>query len=215
MERIAVLDFGGQYNQLIVRRIREAGVYAELFPADVALDRIKEGLIGIVLTGGPDSVYGEDAKHCDSGVLDLGVPVLGICYGIQWMVHSMGGEVGKAGKPEFGETKATLFPHPLFEGVGRDVDVWMSHNDSVLSLPEGAVFLAKTENCPIAAMAHEGKKLYGIQFHPEVEHTQGGQRILENFLYTICGAKGGWTMGELAEIFIQDIKAQVGDAKLL
>ncbi|MDL2224797.1 glutamine-hydrolyzing GMP synthase [Eubacteriales bacterium OttesenSCG-928-M02] len=215
MERIAVLDFGGQYNQLIVRRIRDLGVYAELYPSDVDISRIKDGLIGIVLTGGPDSVYAADSKHCDPAILELGVPVLGICYGIQWLAYTLGGKVGKAGLPEFGDTPVALKAHALFAGIKGEINAWMSHNDSVTELPAGFMGIAKSENCPIAAMANEERKLYGVQFHPEVEHTADGDRVLQNFLYTICGATGGWTMGDMVEAFIGDIKAQVGNSKLL
>ena len=184
-ERIVVLDFGGQYNQLIARAVREAGVYAEILPYDSSLERIQSGedkLMGIILTGGPDSVYLPDSLSCDPRIFSAGVPVLGICYGMQLLAHTLGGRIGPAKVPEFGHTEITFEPHPLFDGLdaenlGAAPHVWMNHNDSVQSLPEGFSVIARTPHCPIAAYADDRRRLYGLQFHAEVRHTPGGRPV--------------------------------------
>ena len=216
MEKIIVLDFGGQYNQLIVRRIREAGVYCEIFPCDTAVDTWKgDDLKGIILTGGPQSVYDEQAKACDPVVLSLGVPVLGICYGQQWMTHMLGGKVGPMDAREYGSTD-TMFDlsSALFKGLPERNVVWMNHNDAVTALPDGFFSIAHTKHCACAAIANPDKRYYGVQFHPEVAHTQHGSEILKNFL-NICGCQGGWEMEAVVDSMVEAIRKQVGDSKVL
>lgn len=216
MEKIIVLDFGGQYNQLIVRRIREAGVYCEIFPCDTAVDTWKgDDLKGIILTGGPQSVYDEQSKACDPVVLSLGVPVLGICYGQQWMTHMLGGKVGPMDAREYGSTD-TMFDlsSALFKGLPERNVVWMNHNDAVTALPDGFVSIAHTKHCACAAIANPDKRYYGVQFHPEVAHTQHGSEILKNFL-NICGCQGGWKMESVVDSMVEAIRKQVGDSKVL
>ncbi len=214
-ERIAVLDFGGQYNQLIARRVREAGVMSELLPCTASIERIKgEALSGIIFTGGPDSVYEKNAKTCSKEIFELGVPVLGICYGMQYIAHVFGGEIKSAQIGEYGRTEISFAEHPLFKGMNSSV-VWMNHNDSVSALPEGFKSIANTENCPIAAFADDERKLYGIQFHAEVTHTEQGEKIFENFAKNICGLKCDRSMGNVAEELIEKVKQQVGGGKVL
>lgn len=225
-ERIAVLDFGGQYNQLIARCVRETGVLAEILPYDAPLAAIQAGphrLKGIILTGGPDSVYVEDALNCDPEIFNAGVPVLGICYGMQLMAQLLGGKVGPGSVSEFGHTDITFAPHRLFAGLseeetgeqGAGRHVWMNHRDAVLQLPPGFTAIAKTDNCPNAAFADENRKLYGLQFHPEVRHSPGGRRILQNFCYEICGCQGDWQMADLSQTLVEDIRRQAGDSAVL
>ena len=209
MERIVVLDFGGQYNQLIARRIRELGVYSELLPRNADLDRIKgEGLSGIILTGGPDSVYDPDAKSCPGYIFDLGVPVLGVCYGMQYIAHIHGGKI-EAGHREYADTPIEMDNHPLLYGMDAGY-VWMNHNDSVLQLPAGFCAIARTAHC-IAAFANDEKKLYGIQFHAEVAHTPKGILVFKNFLREICHCRCDYKPENLAEQLIEQIQRQVGE----
>ncbi len=215
-EKIVVLDFGGQYNLLIARRVREAGVYCEILPHDTEIAKIASGnLKGIIFTGGPDSVNNDQAKDCVSDIFHLGVPVLGICYGMQLMAKAMGGTVDTVDIAEFGYATATFQPHPLFEGVASPGTVWMSHRDAVSGLPDGFHIIAKTDNCGVAAFANDEKKLYGVQFHPEVRHTNHGQDMLVNFLTRICGCACDWRMDDLAKILVQQIQEQVGDSKVI
>lgn len=216
-ELVVVLDFGGQYNQLIARRVREAKVYSEMLPYNISLDKLKAmNPKGIIFSGGPLSVYGEKAPYCDPGIYDLGIPILGICYGMQLMVHQLGGKVSAAGVREYGkamlEVKQAVGP---FAGLSREIQVWMSHGDSVESLPEGFVITGATEHTPNAAIANEARKLYGVQFHPEVKHTPQGQSMLEHFLYDVCGCAGEWTMGSFIDEQINNIRQAVGDKKVL
>ena len=222
-ERIAVLDFGGQYNQLIARAVREAGVYAEILPYDARLEEIQAGegqLKGIILTGGPDSVYLPDSLACDSRIFDCGVPVLGICYGMQLLAYTLGGRVAPAAVPEFGHTDIRFDAHPLFDGVeeeqnGAAPHVWMNHNDAVTGLPEGFSVIARTEHCPIAAYADERRRLYGLQFHAEVCHTPGGRLMLKNFCYLICGCHGDWRMEDLSVSLVEQIRRQAGGSRVI
>ena len=213
-ERVVVLDFGGQYNQLIARRVREAGVYSELIPHDAPIERIKgDALSAIILTGGPDSAYEEGAKACDNTVFSLGVPVLGICYGMQYIAKVFGGAIASAPIREYGHTKIRFDQHPLFQGLG-DV-VWMNHNDSVVRAPEGFTAVASTDACPVAAFADEVRKIYGIQFHAEVTHTKNGQKLFENFLKEICSLSCDYSAANLKDELIAQVRAQVGGSRVI
>mgnify|MGYP003595321191 FL=1 len=216
-ELILVIDFGGQYNQLIARRVRECGVYCEIVPYTYTLEQIKaKNPKGIIFTGGPNSVYAEETPKVDAGVFELGVPVLGICYGHQFMAHTLGGHVESAGISEFGKTSVELKNDcSLFKGVEGKNICWMSHNDYVSEVPEGFQTYAMTSECPVAAMINDERKLYGVQFHPEVEHTPFGRKMLANFLFEICGVKGDWTMASFAKTKVEEIKALVGEGKVL
>lgn len=216
-EMVLILDFGGQYNQLIARRVREHGVYCEILPYDCSIEKIKEkNPKGIIFTGGPNSVYGEDTPKADTAIFTLGIPVLGICYGHQFMAHTLGGKVEHAVVGEYGKTAVTLHDsNVLFEGVELENECWMSHMDYVSAAPEGFTVTSTTKECPVAAMVHTEKKLYGVQFHPEVEHTPFGKKMLSNFLFKICKVTGDWNMSSFAKRKIAEIKEQVGDRKVL
>ena len=215
MERIVVLDFGGQYNQLIARRVRECGVFSELLPRTADMSRIKgEGLSGLILTGGPDSVYAPNAKYCSDEIFDLGVPILGVCYGMQYIARRLGGKVEATKIKEYGRTPVTFSEHPLFRGMEKGI-VWMNHNDAVTAMPEGFTSIAQSEHCPIAAFADDARKLYGIQFHAEVTHTENGIGIYDRFLKNICGCECTYNVTNLAETLTEQIKAQVGDGRVL
>ena len=215
MENVIVLDFGGQYNQLIARRVREFNVYCELLPYTTPLDKILEKKpIGIIFTGGPASVFEENAPTVEKAMLEAGIPVLGICYGCQLMAHLSGGKVG-VGPREYGKQIMTVKASPLFKDIPTDSQCWMSHTCYVEEVPTGFAVTATTATCPVAAMANPEKKLYGVQFHPEVMHTTFGSAVLKNFLYEICGAKGEWTMANFAETTIAKLKAKIGDKKVL
>ena len=215
MERIVVLDFGGQYNQLIARRVREAGVYSELLPHTAPIDQIRGGaLSGVILTGGPDSVYAENAKTCDEAVFSLGVPVLGICYGMQYIAKVMGGTIRPADVREYGRTAVRMERHPLLDGLDSGI-VWMNHNDSVSLCLPGFVPIASTDACPVAAFANDARRLYGIQFHAEVAHTPKGNLIFSNFLKNICGLKCDYTPTGLADSLIEEVRGKVGSARVL
>lgn len=212
-QRILIIDFGAQYTQLIARRVREHQVFSEVVPPHKALEAAKqEGLQGIILSGGPASAYAEDAPFLDSAILDLGVPVLGICYGMQWMCEALGGKVVPDDSREFGFTRISIDKHgPLFKGVAFDTVVWMSHGDRVEKLPEGFEKLAHSAECPEGAIGDDARKFYAVQFHPEVGHTQEGERMLENFLRGICECTGDWTPGDLAAELVQRVRDQVGE----
>ena len=215
MENVIVLDFGGQYNQLIARRVREFNVYCELLPYTTSLDKILEKKpIGIIFTGGPASVFEENAPTVEKAMLEAGIPVLGICYGCQLMAHLSGGKVG-VGPREYGKQIMTVKASPLFKDIPVESQCWMSHTCYVEEVPTGFAVTATTATCPVAAMANPEKKLYGVQFHPEVMHTTFGSAVLKNFLYEICGAKGEWTMANFAETTIAKLKAKIGDKKVL
>ncbi|MEA5001874.1 MAG: glutamine-hydrolyzing GMP synthase, partial [Christensenella sp.] len=216
-ETVIVLDFGGQYNQLIARRVREAHVYAELLPYQTSAEKIKEkNPVGIIFTGGPKSVYGEDAPVCDEGIFELGIPILGICYGSQLLSMKLGGHVASAPAGEYGQTKISYdTENILLQDMEKESVCWMSHMDYIEKVPEGFEILAKTASCPVAAFGNDEKKIYGVQFHPEVQHTVNGQSILEHFLFDICGAKGDWDMNDYAKQSIEAIREKVGDKKVL
>ena len=215
MERIVILDFGAQYNQLIARRVREQGVFSELLPPTSSIERIKgEGLSGVILSGSPDSVYSETGRKCDPAVFELGVPVLGICYGMQLMTYLLGGRVEKASVREYAGIHAHFEPSPLFADM-PDSTVWMSHNDMVTAVPEGFSVISSTADCPIAAMQNENKRLYAVQFHPEVAHTEYCARFFENFTHGVCGCKGGWSPEGLVDELIESIRAQVGGRRVV
>ncbi len=213
-ERILILDFGSQYTQLIARKIREIGVYAEIHPFNFPLDRIREMKpIGIILSGGPASVYEEGAPHSDPGIFELGIPVLGICYGLQLLAYQLGGAVDPSARREYGRAILEIDAKgdSLFEGLHENIVVWMSHGDSLTKIPEGFSVIAHTENAPICALADQSRRIYGVQFHPEVHHTPHGVVLLRNFAYEICGAKGGWNAEAFIEAAKKDIREKVGE----
>ncbi len=215
-QRVLILDFGGQYNQLIARRVREQNVYCDLLPCDMSVEKIKEyNPIGIIFTGGPNSVYEENSPHIDAEVFALGIPVLGICYGCQLMAYTLGGTVERAQTSEYGKAEVEYCPSALTAEMPQKAVCWMSHTDRITKLPQGFKMLAKSENCPFAAFGDEGRGLYGVQFHPEVNHTYMGTQILKNFLYKVCGAVGDWTMSNFVSNKIAELKAKIGDKKVL
>lgn len=216
-ERILVLDFGGQYNQLIARRVRDLKVYCDLKPCDMTIEEIKEySPIGIIFTGGPNSVYDETSPHVDKAIFDLGIPVLGICYGCQLIAYTLGGKVEHAKTSEYGKREFTFVKDsPVSKEIPKTSICWMSHTDHVAKAPEGFDVLATTQSCPVTVFGSETKSIYGIQFHPEVVHSEYGNKMLENFLYGVCKAKGDWTMKNFVEEQIAAIKARVGDKKVL
>jgi GMP synthase (glutamine-hydrolysing) len=211
------MDFGGQYSQLIGRRVRESKVYCEIVPYDCSIEKIKEkNPEGIILSGGPASVYGEDSPKCDVGVFKLGVPVLGICYGSQLMAETLGGKVSKASTREYGKTLVDINNDSLlFKGLDNNITTWMSHTDFIEKTPSDFNIVGSTPLCPVAAMENVEDKLYGVQFHPEVEHTQYGREILKNFLYEICKCSPDWTMEDFIKKSIDKIKNEIGDGKAI
>lgn len=216
-ELILVLDFGGQYNQLIARRVRDAHVYCEVIAYDTPVEEIKNrNPKGIIFTGGPSVVYEENAPIVEKAIFDLGIPVLGICYGAQLMGYVMGGEVTKAPQKEYGKMEVNVNTNsPLFKGVKENVVSWMSHTYYVSTPPTGFEVIATTKTCPVAAMADEAKKLYAVQFHPEVVHTEQGTDMLKNFLFNICGCSGDWIMSDFAQRSIVALREKIGDKKVL
>ena len=214
-ENIVVLDFGGQYSHLITRRIRELSVYAELLPYDTPASEIQSMKpSGIILTGGPNSVYDENSPKPDPKIFDLNIPILGICYGLQIIVNEMGGSIARTNKREYGKaTLSTSSNQKLFTGIDSKTEVWMSHGDATETLPDNFTAIATTENSPYAAI--NSNILFGVQFHPEVTHTADGTKILRNFLYEICECKGLWTMDSFIDTTISKIKSQVGDDSVL
>ena len=216
-EFVIVVDFGGQYNQLIARRVRENHVYCEVYPYNKALDKIKElKPQGIIFTGGPNSVYEENSPKIEKEIFELGIPILGMCYGMQFMAHTLGGEVKSADNREFGKTPTKVdTKSPLFKGLEEDQVVWMSHVDYVAKVPEGFEIVAHTKDCPVASMQNKERKLYAMQYHAEVLHTEHGKEMLHNFLYEVCGFTGTWTMANYAKSAIEDIRNTVGDGKVL
>ncbi len=218
MEKVLVLDFGGQYDELIARRVRDLRVYAELKYFDqVTVEEIRaEGYAGIIFTGGPNSVNDPASPSFDKAILSLGVPVLGICYGHQLLAKLSGAEVRPAeGGSEYGKTELTADPSGLFEGIPESSTVWMSHTDYVAGLPEGFRVLAKTASCPVAAMGNEEKALYGVQFHPEVTHTVYGRTLLRNFLFGICHCRGDWTMDDFIDRTVKEYAEKLQGKKVL
>jgi GMP synthase (glutamine-hydrolysing) len=217
-ELIIILDFGGQYNQLIARRVRELNVYCELLPYNISAEEIrKKRPKGIILTGGPASVYGDNAPKCDAKIFRLGIPILGICYGAQLMAEVLGGKVNGSKKSgEYGRAALRINERsPLFKEIPQESICWMSHRDFIERVPEGFEITASTDGCPAAAMENESNKLYAVQFHPEVEHTEKGKEIIKNFLYQICHCPGNWTMKSFIEREIQDIRKKAGDNKVI
>ncbi|MDP4117900.1 MAG: glutamine-hydrolyzing GMP synthase [Bacillota bacterium] len=216
-ERVIVLDFGGQYNLLIARRVRELNVYCEILPYTTPVEKIKEKAPkGIIFTGGPNSVYAEGSPLYDKKILELGVPVLGICYGSQLVAYLEGGKVEPAGKREYGATDLSVDTSSLlFDGLNRDSLCWMSHTDYVSHLPEGYRVTATTGTCPAAAFENPEKGIYAVQFHPEVNHTKQGIGMLDNFLKKICRCKGDWKMSSFTEDTVAKLKEKIGDKKAL
>ncbi len=216
-EVIPILDFGSQYAQLIARRVREKGVYSELVRPDISIEDLKKlNPKGIILSGGPSSVYEPNAPRCDPRLFDLGVPVMGICYGMQLAAQILGGEVKAAKAREYGRAHLNIISEdPFVGGLPEETTVWMSHGDQVNSLGDDFVGIAATPTCPIAAVRHKTKPFFGVQFHPEVTHTPRGDVIFHNFLYEICKCSGQWTMGNFIEQTVQRIRAQVGKSRVI
>ncbi len=216
-EMIMVLDFGGQYNQLIARRVRDEGVYAEVYSYSIGIDKIKEiNPKGIILTGGPNSVYLEESPHIDKAVFDLGIPVLGICYGSQLIAYTLGGKVETAPVSEYGKTEVKVdTADVLFRDVHDTTTTWMSHTDYISEVPEGFKITGTTPVCPVAAMSNGERRIYAVQFHPEVQHCREGNKMLHNFVYDVCGCTGDWKMTTFVEDTVKAIREKVGDGKVL
>ena len=217
-EKILVLDFGGQYNQLIARRVREQNVFAEVKPYKISLDEIKNaGYKGIIFTGGPNSVYDEKSPHYTTDILELGIPVLGICYGAQLIAYMAGGEVKTSGSlSEYGKIDVTVSGGRLLKDIPEKTSVcWMSHSDYICKAPEGFAVTAHTNDCPCAAMENDEKRIYAVQFHPEVMHTQYGTEIFRTFLFDICGCSGDWVMSGFVEESIKSLREKIGDKTVL
>jgi GMP synthase (glutamine-hydrolyzing), N-terminal domain or A subunit len=213
-ELVLVVDFGGQYNQLIARRVRENNVYCEIVPYTKALQVAKEKKpVGLIFTGGPASVYEEGAPSIDAEIFELNIPILGICYGAQLIAYVMGGDVSKAELREYGKVELNV-ESGTFLSTATDSDIcWMSHGVQINTPPEGFSISATTNTCPVAAMENSGKKIYGVQFHPEVEHTPFGKKLIHNFLYDICKCTGEWTTEGYLEMGIENIRRTVGEDK--
>ena len=216
-EKILVLDFGGQYNQLIARRVRECNVYCEVHPYSMPIEKIKEfNPKGIIFTGGPNSVYASESPLVDKEVFELGYPILGICYGMQLMSHLLGGKVETAPTSEYGKTLVNVdVDSVLFKDVNKETVCWMSHTDYVAKIPSNFKMIASTPVCPFAAMENKEKKLYAVQFHPEVMHSVEGMKMLRNFVYDVCECQGDWIMKDYVESTIKSIKEKVGNGKVL
>ena len=216
-ERVVVLDFGSQYAQLIARRVREQHVYCEIVRHDITAERLAEiSPKGIILSGGPASIYEDNAPRCDAGLFSLGVPVLGICYGMQAACEALGGTVGQAESREYGRSSCDVISDSsLFSGVPTSTDVWMSHGDQVATISDDFIPLAKTATCPLAAVRHKTLPVFGLQFHPEVTHTPAGSEILANFLRHECGCTGTWRLEDFAELAIESIRHQVGSDRVI
>lgn len=216
-ERVIVLDFGGQYNQLVARRVRECNVYCEIYSYKTDIEKIKEmNPKGIILTGGPNSCYEDGAPSYSKELFELGIPVLGLCYGAQLMMHTLGGKVEKAPVKEFGKTEVHFdTTSKVFENVSKSSICWMSHNDYISQVASGFAITAHTADCPVAAAENASKNLYAIQFHPEVLHTEEGQKMLSNFVLGVCGCKGEWRMDSFVEASIKEIREKVGNGKVL
>ncbi len=216
-ELVVVLDFGGQYNQLIARRVRDLNVYCEVKTYKTPIEEIKKlNPVGIIFTGGPNSVYLESSPTISPEIFSLGIPVLGICYGSQLMAHILGGEVRPAEKSEYGKTETTFYTKShMFKELPPKSITWMSHTDRIEKVPEGFKITAFSETCPVAAMENNEKKLYAVQFHPEVSHTEYGQKILKNFLYEICKVSGDWSMKNYIKTAVNNVRSKVGDGKVL
>ncbi|MCH2115463.1 MAG: glutamine-hydrolyzing GMP synthase [Pirellulales bacterium] len=216
-QRVLVLDFGSQYAQLIARRVREQNVYCEIVRHDISADRVRElAPLGLILSGGPASVYEVGAPQCDAGLFDLGLPILGICYGMQLACQALGGQVDNAPSREYGRAGCRInHKDRLFAGVSPQTEVWMSHGDQVANISDNFLPLASTGTCPYAAVKHKQLPIYGLQFHPEVTHTPEGGKVLANFLHQICGTTGTWKLGDFAAESIARIRAQVGEKRVI
>ena len=216
-EKVLVLDFGGQYNQLIARRVRECNVYCEVHPYNMSIeDIVNYNPKGIIFTGGPNSVFEKDSPLVDKKLFDLNIPILGICYGCQAIAYLNGGKVEHATSSEYGKINVEIKKESkLFKDVNKSTIVWMSHTDYVSSLPEGFIITAISNNCPAAAYENEKKKLYAVQFHPEVMHTVEGMKMLSNFVYDVCGCSGDWKMDSFVKTTIQNLKEKIGNGKVL
>ena len=216
-ETIAVLDFGSQYTQLIARRIRQCNIYSQIVPFNISAEKLKAGgFSGIILSGGPASVYNEKAPECDMEIFNLGLPVLGICYGMQLTVKSRGGDVARSSAREYGKAMLEIkTDSPLFAGIDKSTQVWMSHSDKVLSIPDGFSVLASTENTEYAAIADTENKVFCIQFHPEVVHTAQGIEIIKNFCHNVCGCTGNWTMSSFIDSSLKEIRERVGKDRVI
>lgn len=212
-ELVLVLDFGSQYSQLIVRRVRELGVYAELHPFNLSTEKIRLlNPLGVILSGGPSSVYEPNAPQPSPEVFNLGIPILGICYGLQVLAYQLGGEVDRSAKREFGRAEVFIDDtSDLFSGFNGQTTVWMSHGDALTELPPGFECIGHSANSPICAIRNKARKIYGVQFHPEVVHTERGRDILKNFLFTVCGCRGGWNAGFFIEQELEEIRQTVGN----
>lgn len=216
-EKILIIDFGGQYKQLIGRRVREEKVFCEIKPWTTPYEELGiDEYCGVILTGGPSSVYEEGAPTVDERLLQAGLPIFGICYGAQWLAHHTGGKVASAGVAEYGHTDIRVDTHaPIFQSTEHHTTVWMSHNDQIHELGEGFHSIAHSDHCPVAAFGNEDKKIYGVQFHPEVEHTVYGRAMLHEFLYTVCRVQGTWSMETFVERTVADLKEKIGDGRAL
>ncbi|MDR1262376.1 MAG: glutamine-hydrolyzing GMP synthase [Oscillospiraceae bacterium] len=217
-QRIIILNFGGQYCQLIARRVREAGVYCEVLPHDTPIETIRAAKpLGLILSGSPASVRRPDAPYADPALLNLGVPVLGICYGMQWIAHQLGGAIESHDAREYGRVSIRFYQNlcDLTEPMPSTASCWMSHTDLVTRAPEGFATLAYSDNCPVAAMADPSRKLYGVQFHPEVTHTERGRELINGFLYNICGASGDWSMETFIQQKLSELRSRIGAGRVL
>ena len=216
-EMVIVLDFGGQYNQLIARRVRECNVYCEIKPYDISIEELKEiNPKGIIFTGGPNSVYDDQAPRVSKEIFELGIPVFGICYGAQLMTYVLGGTVEKAPVREYGRTELEVDNDSLlFKNVAKNSICWMSHTDYIAKFADGFKISAKSDSCPVAAFENADHKLYGVQFHPEVVHTEEGTKMIHNFLYEVCNCAGTWKMDSFTENAIKALKEKIGDKKVL
>lgn len=216
-EKILILDFGSQVTQLIARRVREQSVYCEIHPHNISLAKIRDfAPKGIILSGGPASVYDKDAPSCDAGIFELEVPVLGICYGLQLMTHMLGGRVERSQKREYGRAVMTVDDtSDLFAGFGDSAEIWMSHGDRIDAMPPGFSRISYTDHCPVAAMKDEKRRFFGVQFHPEVVHTPRGDEMLGNFLFNTCNCRPIWTMANFIDTAIEDIRKKVGKGKVI
>ncbi|MRR58899.1 MAG: glutamine-hydrolyzing GMP synthase [Deltaproteobacteria bacterium] len=216
-EKILILDFGSQVTQLIARRVREQSVYCEIHPYNISLARIREySPKGIILSGGPSSVYDTDAPLSDPAIFELGIPIFGICYGMQLMTSQLGGKVERSDKREYGRAMLELDDvEDVFSGFDGRTEVWMSHGDRIETMPEGFHRIAHTEHCPVAAMKDSARRFYGVQFHPEVVHTPRGEEMLGNFIFSVCGCRPVWTMASFIETELEDIRRKVGDGRVI
>ena len=214
---ILIIDFGSQFNQLIARRVRECKVYCQIEPPTISVDEVRKlAPDGIILSGGPASIYEKHSPQIDPAIIDLGIPTLGICYGMQFMVHVLGGKVKRSKKREYGFAELRIEkPEPLFASIPEETPCWMSHGDSIVKLPPGFVIAGSTENTRVAAIYHRHQHLFGLQFHPEVEHTPRGAKMLHNFLFKVCGCKRSWTMQSFADQTIREIQSEVQNNKVI